>query len=329
MVALIALFLLALVAFYLLRYWWERFEIEDFAKKAVFITGCDSGFGRLLALKCAANGFHVFAGCLTRDGEESLRAESKGKVVTLPLNVTDDDSVKQAAETVEKSLKTGVDFWALVNNAGVFTCYGPDDWCTIEDYKYSYDVNTLGIVRTTHAFKPLLKRSRGRIITVTSVAGRMSSPCAGPYSAAKYAAESYMDTIRQELRPFGVTCCILEPGAFKTNLLDQRAMEKRVDNAWNRLDDEQKKEYGSEYKKNFVLKWNEILHTFGTSRTDYVVDNYYHAISARFPRLRYLCGWDALFFYGPLTHLPTEIADFLLWLITRFSFYPPPPGSLK
>ncbi|TKR92448.1 hypothetical protein L596_007098 [Steinernema carpocapsae] len=328
MVDYLVLLLFALVGYYFARYLWELLEVHGFEKKAVFISGCDSGFGRHLALKCAASGFMVFSGCLTKEGAKSLGEESKGHVITVSLDVTSDDSVREAARFVEGKMGNGVELWALVNNAGVFTCYGPDDWCTIEEYKFSFDVNTLGVVRTTHAFKPLLKRSKGRIVTVTSVAGRMSSPCAGPYSAAKYAAEAYMDTIRQELRPYGITCCILEPGAFKaTNLLDECAMENRVEKVYSRLDDDLKKEYGEKFKINFIKKWNEVLHTFGTSRTDYVVDNYYHAITARFPRLRYRCGWDALFFYGPLTYLPTELEDFLLWIITRFSFYPPPNGS--
>lgn len=86
----------------------------------------------------------------------------------------------------------------MVNNAGIFSVYGPDDWCTIEEYRRSIDVNLLGVIRVTHAFKSLVKKSKGRIITVSSVAGRITAPGTAPYSVAKYGAESYMDAIRYE-----------------------------------------------------------------------------------------------------------------------------------
>uniref|UniRef100_A0A914WH44 Uncharacterized protein n=1 Tax=Plectus sambesii TaxID=2011161 RepID=A0A914WH44_9BILA len=184
--------------YYVLRYIWELFVIGDLQNKPVFITGCDSGFGRQLALKLASNGIPVFAGCLTEKGEDSLRKDSQGlqgKLQTVALDVTNDESVVKAAETVKNSLK-GKDLWAVVNNAGIFSIYGPDDWCTIDEYRRSIDVNLLGVIRVSQAFKPFVKKSKGRIVTVSSVAGRYTSACTGPYSTAKYAVESYMDAIR-------------------------------------------------------------------------------------------------------------------------------------
>ena len=98
-----------------------------------------------------------------------------------------------------------------------------------------------------------MKKSKGRIITVTSVAGRVSPPCGAPYSASKYAAEAYMDAIRRELAPYGIYCCILEPEAFKTDLLNEEAMIKRVEHAWNQTDEETKKAYGEKFKNECKL----------------------------------------------------------------------------
>ena len=96
----------------------------------------------------------------------------------------------------EQSRKEILALWAVVNNAGIFSCYGPDDWLSMADYKLSLEVNTLGVIRTTQVFKKLVKASQGRIVTVTSVNGRLSSPAAGPYVVAKFGAEAYMDALR-------------------------------------------------------------------------------------------------------------------------------------
>uniref|UniRef100_A0A1I7ZD96 17-beta-hydroxysteroid dehydrogenase type 6 n=1 Tax=Steinernema glaseri TaxID=37863 RepID=A0A1I7ZD96_9BILA len=328
MACLIGLAVTGFLLYYVARYLWELITLGDLHRRAVFISGCDSGFGRLLALKCVRNGIPVFAGCLTKEGGEKLKADAegfKGQLETIPLDVTSDSSCQEAAKTVKSKLGDDKYLWAVVNNAGVFSIFGPDDWTSIADYQRSYDVNCLGVVRVTHAFKPLIKKSKGRIITVTSVAGRVATPCGGPYNAAKYGAEAYMDTIRKELRGFGITCCILEPGIFKTPLLDEKMHNDRVNYVWSNLSQEQREEYGEDYKDFFADKWNSAMNRFGSERTDFVVDNYYHAITAKWPRLRYRCGWDSLLFYIPISYLPTEIED---WIFDKLADNKKAPAAL-
>lgn len=290
--------------------------MEDLSSKAVLITGCDSGFGRELALRCISEGFTVFAGCLTEKGKISLKDEcSSPKLHTISLDVTCDKSVWKAKEYVLVYLKQGLQLWGVVNNAGVFSCFGPDDWATVDDYVKAAEVNTFGVVRVTHAFKKYVKLSKGRLIAVTSVNGRLSTPGAGPYVVSKFGTEAYMDAIRQELYEIGVKICILEPGIFRTALLDEQAMLSRVESAWSRLDDETKEEYGEKYKNYFVKMWNERYFAMSSSKTHYVIDNYIHALTAKYPRHRYYCGWDAILLYIPLSLLPTWLSDFVIRLI--------------
>ncbi|CAI5452301.1 unnamed protein product [Caenorhabditis angaria] len=284
--------------------------------KAVFITGCDTGFGRELAKKCVKNGFLVFAGCLTPKAGETLKneVENKEKIHIVSLDVSKDESVQKAAEYVKSNLGS-IKLWGVVNNAGIFSCYGPDDWCKLADYENALDINTLGVIRVTHAFKKLIKQSSGRIVTVTSVNGRLSTPAAGPYVVSKFAASAYMDCIRQELYNFNVKVSIVEPGIFRTPLLDKTAMLKRVDHVWSNVDSETKVEYGEKFKNYFANRWNETFHKLSTDKIHYVVDNYYHALTAKYPRHRYYCGWDAIFGYVPLSLLPTWFTDPVIRLL--------------
>ncbi|KAJ1367715.1 Protein CBR-dhs-20 [Parelaphostrongylus tenuis] len=219
--------------------------------------------------RCISEGFTVFAGCLTEKGEISLKTECSAK------------------EYVLSHLTEGIQLWGIVNNAGIFSCFGPDDWTTIDDYVKAVEVNTFGVIRITQAFKKLVKHSQGRIVTVTSVNGRLSTPAAGPYVVSKFGTEAYMDSIRQEVYGFGVKVCILEPGAFRTALLDKQAMIDRIEKqkvvgqmclggvvvvarvpgmdetqVWSKLDSETKEEYGEKYKDYFIKWWNELFWLF-------------------------------------------------------------------
>uniref|UniRef100_A0A914EP20 Uncharacterized protein n=1 Tax=Acrobeloides nanus TaxID=290746 RepID=A0A914EP20_9BILA len=121
--------------------------------RAVFITGCDSGFGRLLALKCAKSDIPTFAGCLTVDGQRNLEKESsclKSKIKTVLLDITKDESVEAAFDFVKKNLEADQKLWALVNNAGTLTSYGPDEWVSIDQYRRALEVNTFGMIRCVH-----------------------------------------------------------------------------------------------------------------------------------------------------------------------------------
>ena len=185
--------------YYPLRYLWELVPVRELQKKAnsrkafpnnsllfqaVFIAGADSGFGYLLALKCAAKGMTVFAGCLEREvrtspsipshcfplqSREALEEQGAmlpGEIVGVPLDVTNDESVREASQFVRDNLREGQcllfkskvllskypfpGLWALVNNAGYFSVYGPDEWTSVELYQHSLEVNLLGGIRCVH-----------------------------------------------------------------------------------------------------------------------------------------------------------------------------------
>lgn len=307
---------LAIGAFVLIRTALEYIRLPNLERKAIFVTGCDTGFGREAALRLAKFGCRVYAGCLTEKGISSIENEAKGSnlnLVGVSLDITNDESVQNAVKFVQNDMPTGIKLWALLNNAGVFNTYGPAEWCNIDEYKVAMELNFYGAVRCTHAFLPLIKQSKGRIGFTTSVAGRFATPCATPYSSAKYALAGYVEAASTEVYDFGVRYAIFEPGVFKTALLDELAKQTRVDFAWNKMSESLREEYGEEYKQSFLSSWTKGMNFVGSSRTHRVPDAYIHFATSRFPRFRYRCGWDSKLLWCPLSLLPTELSRFI-WI---------------
>ncbi|WAR25970.1 RDH16-like protein [Mya arenaria] len=118
----------ALGLFLLIRWILRRFRVRNYADKYVFITGCDTGFGNLLAKRLDRFGINVFAGCLTSDGAHALRETCSKRLNTLNLDVTNEESIAKAKLFVEKRLPKGKGLWAVVNNAGVSGVVAPIEW---------------------------------------------------------------------------------------------------------------------------------------------------------------------------------------------------------
>uniref|UniRef100_A0A7E4WC84 Retinol dehydrogenase 7-like n=1 Tax=Panagrellus redivivus TaxID=6233 RepID=A0A7E4WC84_PANRE len=303
------------LAWWLLSWHRESYRI-NMKGRYVLISGCDSGFGRQLALRLLADGVNVFAGCFTVSGADSLVADSgglKGKLFPVDLDITSQKSVDACFETVRKVLnQKNANLWGLVNNAGFLAVYGPMDWTDVVDYEQSINVNLLGAIRMSKKFTPLIKRSVGRIVTMISASGRLHGFYTAPYVTAKFGLEGYIDNLRLEMRPFGVKVSILEPGAFKTNLMNPQAMRERVESAWNKLDEDTKAEYGVQFKDNYILRHNAGTSLIANRNLDIVADAYIHALSAVHPRHRYVCGWDARLFLIPISFLASTWQDALI-----------------
>ncbi|KAH0621454.1 hypothetical protein JD844_022798 [Phrynosoma platyrhinos] len=140
-------------------FWWkwragETLSTLTLEGNYVFITGCDSGFGKLAARTLDAKGFRVIAACMTEKGAEELKAGASEKLQTVLLNVTDTENVKSVAEKVKKEVgEKGL--WGLINNAGIMGPSAPTDWLNIEHYRAPIEVNLLGLINVTLNFLPL------------------------------------------------------------------------------------------------------------------------------------------------------------------------------
>ncbi|NWY91887.1 RDH7 dehydrogenase, partial [Loxia curvirostra] len=232
----------------------DRRTLPTVTDKHVFITGCDSGFGNLLARRLARRGYRVLAACLTPQGAESLRGDSAGgHLRTTLLDVTRSDSIRRAAEWGHWGCHSGgphpvcpSGLFGLVTNAGVANPIGPTEWMDIEDFRRVMAVNAFGAIEVTLQLLPLLKRARGRVVNTSSVLGRISAN-GGGYCISKYCIEAFSDSLRRDMRHFGVKVSIVEPGFFKTNVTDLDSLEAALRQRWERLEPATRSSYGEHF----------------------------------------------------------------------------------
>ena len=177
--------------------------------KVVLITGCSTGIGRDLAQRLTQSGYTVVATARKVETLDDLAVALK-----LPLDVTQKISVNQAIALTRQQFGR-ID--TLVNNAG-YTMLGALEEVSEEQTQQVFDVNVFGVLRMIRAVVPhMRKQAGGRIINISSIAGKLSTPVNGTYSATKFALEALSDALQMELAPFGIQVVLVEPGAIKTH----------------------------------------------------------------------------------------------------------------
>jgi NAD(P)-dependent dehydrogenase (short-subunit alcohol dehydrogenase family) len=177
---------------------------------AILITGCSSGIGRATALHLARRGSTVYA---TARRLESIADLERAGCRTLALDVLDEESMRAAVAAVEAEHGS---VGALVNNAG-YAVSGAIEAVPLDAVRTQFETNVFGYVRMAQLVLPGMRRAgNGRIVNVSSVAGRVTMPGAGAYAASKYAIEAISDALRFEVRGFGVDVVVIEPGPIRT-----------------------------------------------------------------------------------------------------------------
>lgn len=183
------------------------------------ITGASTGIGRATVLRLDAAGWRVFAGVRREEDAGSLREAGSERLLPLMLDVTDPAQVAAAAERVGAEVgEAGLD--GLVNNAGI-GIIGPLETLPIEDFRRQIEVNLIGQVAVSQAMLPLIRRATGRVVFISSAGGRMALPFGGAYHAAKFGLEGAADSLRQELRTWGIEVVVIEPGSIDTPIWER------------------------------------------------------------------------------------------------------------
>lgn len=268
--------------------------------KVVLITGCSTGIGRHLAHRLTQSGYTVVATARKVETLDELPAALK-----LPLDVTLSDSVNQAvACTLQQFGRIDV----LINNAG-YTMLGALEEVSDEQTQRVFDVNVFGALRMIRAVLPHMRKQRtGRIINISSIAGKLSTPVNGTYSATKFALEALSDALHLELAPFGIRVVLVEPGAIKTHF-DDTAQSHAQDILLNSASP-----YQPLYKRSDQFAASMRQNEPGPEAVSQVVEQ---AMEAFNPKARYVA---AISFSGRLViHLRDFVWDIVLRQMFKIS----------
>jgi NAD(P)-dependent dehydrogenase (short-subunit alcohol dehydrogenase family) len=262
--------------------------------RSVVITGASTGIGWATAKLLLDRGFRVFGSVRKPEDADRLKAEFGANFTPLTFDVTDEAAVAAAAREVRAELE-GETLAGLVNNAGIAVA-GPVLELSADEFRRQMDVNVIGPVIAVQAFGPLLGADpllhgpKGRIVMISSVAGKNGNPLGAAYSASKHAIEGLSESLRREMMLFGVDVIIVAPGAVKTPI-------------WSKSDDVDPSRYSNspylpalQQVRKFVAHLAEI-----GLPPEKIAERIADALTSASPKVRYQITPD------PMRHLITAI----------------------
>jgi len=250
-------------------------------KGNILVTGASTGIGRACALRFAELGYRTFAGVRKPSDGEDVKAQASGNIEPLQLDVTCPQSIAGALAAVGEEPLAG-----LVNNAGIATV-GPLELLPIDAWRKQFEVNVIGLVAVTQAFLPLLRRGRGRIVNIGSIAGRSALPGSGPYDSSKSAVDAITDVLRMELHAWGISVSLIEAGAVATPIWEKSFRE--ADELSRQVGAERYALYG---RLMATLRQEAMQSARKAAPVTAIVKAVVHAMTARRPKTRYLVGQD-------------------------------------
>lgn len=268
--------------------------------RSVVITGASSGIGRASVSRMVQAGWSVFAGVRKAADGERLQRQYEG-VHPLTIDMKDAASISAAAQEAE-SLLNGQGPDGLVNVAGI-GMVRPIEYASSQDLREIFEVNVFGQIATIQAFAPLLRRQRGRIVNITSVGVNIAIPFGGLLNASKSAFGMLSDTMRLELRPFGIKVSAIEPGAIASPAVDKTLGD--IESVIESLPARAKRQYGSMLRKFARIAYAREKNG---SPPEVVAEAVHHALTSSRPRIRYRVGEHA----KVLAILPKLLPEWLL-----------------
>lgn len=256
--------------------------------------------GAATARELAARGYQVLAG---------VRREIDGHDIESPrirpviLDITRPEQIAEVAALVEAD---GRPLRAVVNNAGI-AVNAPVEVLPMQEWRRQFDVNFFGHIEVTQAMLPALLKSRGRVVMISSIGGRLAQPTYGAYSGSKFALEAVADSLRRELAPSGVQVAIVEPGAVRTEMVGRGGITlKKLS---SEMTPDQEKRYGSLMRAILAQSEGFLRSGVDASQAAKIIAT---AATARRPKTRYTVGRDAAFLIRLARMLPDRVLDRLL-----------------
>ncbi|XP_041256842.1 17-beta-hydroxysteroid dehydrogenase type 2 [Onychostruthus taczanowskii] len=291
--------------------------------RAVLITGSDTGIGHALAKHLDSLGFVVFAGVLNKDGPgaEELRRSCSQRLSVLQLDITNTTQVKEAYLTVSEKVQNA-GLWGVVNNAGILGFPADGELLPMSTYRHCMEVNFFGAVEVSKTFLPLLRKSQGRLVNMSSMAGGIPLPRYAAYGASKAALSMFSGVMRQELSKWGIKVTAIHPSGFRTGIEGTAEQwDRQEKELMENLPADTRQAYGEEY---LLGLRNYLLHLPSHCAPDLspVLGSVLHALLARRPQGLYTPGKGA---YIPLCIFccfPLWFYDFFISKVLRAGSVP-------
>lgn len=269
---------------------------------SVLVTGAARGIGKAICLRMAQQGWQVYAGVRKlSDGEELAAADAR--IVPVLLDVTNSQQIAALDEVLP------ADLTAVVNNAGIVTD-GPVELLDLDEVRNQFEVNVFGALAVTQTVLPRLRATKGRVVFISSLSGRISTPGTGAYNSSKFALEGLVDALRVELRPWGIRTALIEPGPIATDLWFGAA--DMVDQTTSHLTDEQRTLYAGHLAglRRMSQQVPKIAAPVAT-----VVKEVEKALTAKHPKARYVPGLAGKIQVIAVALTPTPILDTVFSLV--------------
>jgi len=266
----------------------------------IVVTGASTGIGQACAMRLDKLGFRVYAGVRQQADGDALKSKASERLTPVLLDVTSEPSIARAVRVLGDAPLAG-----LVNNAGIVVA-GPLELVPMELWRKQFEVNVLGQVAVTQAFLPLLRAGRGRIVNMGSVVGRCPVPYSSPYCSSKFALEGITDSLRMEMREWGIQVSIVEPGAIKTPIWDKSVAE--ANEALGKTPAPLLELYRTALARITAFVAQTEKHA---SPPEDVVKAVEHALTSPKPKTRYVVGSDARLRMR-LRLLPDRLIDSLI-----------------
>jgi NAD(P)-dependent dehydrogenase (short-subunit alcohol dehydrogenase family) len=251
--------------------------------KAVLITGTSTGIGKACALYLDRMGYRVYAGVRNQVDGDNLRKDASERLTPVILDVTDENSIVEAAGVIEK--EAGVNLFGLINNAGIGRG-GALEVTPVVEIRKLMEINVIGLMAVTQAFIPMLRKSKGRIINIGSTSSVLAIPGASAYCASKFAVRAITDSLRVELKPFDMKVILVAPGAVESEIWAKGKAYK----------EEMRKAVKPEIAELYapLRRFGDRLNTeLKKIPADEVAKIVAHALTSKKPKPYYLVGKDA------------------------------------
>ncbi|XP_077529399.1 17-beta-hydroxysteroid dehydrogenase type 6-like [Haemaphysalis longicornis] len=308
------------VSYWLSTLMWSRLfmRLIDSDGKAVLVTGCASGFGNVLVKRLAHDGFLVYAGCRDSSSKGARELAKVPKVHVLQMDVTKEEELHDALTTVKSTIGRNV-LWAVVANAGV-PAHGLVEWESMETMRKVFDVNVFGVVSVCKKFLPLLRKSRGRLVLVSSVAGRGTFPYGVSYSMSKHAVTSLADGLRRECVDKGVDVATIEPSTYRTKIIRDVGSMEHIQKELDLLPREVRDEYSEEEISFCMTATGTLMKLLYRENFQVVIDQMVLAIRESEPK-PYYSAWEGMdpIVFTVLRDMPAEFVDAIIFITRRLS----------